>query len=378
MSGFWARPASRSRDRSSGTAGSTTCATGDELRRRLAAKNRYNLRHHGVVPARAVVLRLRAHRCSAWPPSTSTTVRYAHAVIALRRRRSSSLFTAVYFVLVERASSGFRALRPTVLLDLRPVLLAARTLLEGAGEASLLQIFNGTPFKNVIWRLLGVRLGRRVFDDGCCLTERTLVTIGDDCTLNAGSEIQCHSQEDGTFKSDRITIGAGCTLGVGALVHYGVTMGDGAVLAPDSFLMKGEEVPPHARWGGNPAREMRRPAWPACRSAGTAATTARRSGRRQVAPWQRRTMSGGKTRWERWRRPAGSSGAVCSSPAGSPRSRGGPSIRWRVSPSTRRRSPTTWWRRCAGWRTSWRCRSARCCWPRTPRCWPRCPASARS
>jgi hypothetical protein len=29
------------------------------------------------------------------------------------------------------------------------------------------------------------------------------------------------------------------------------------VLAPDSFLMKGEEVPPHTRWGGNPAREMR-------------------------------------------------------------------------------------------------------------------------
>jgi hypothetical protein len=28
------------------------------------------------------------------------------------------------------------------------------------------------------------------------------------------------------------------------------------VLAPDSFLMKGEEIPPHARWGGNPSREM--------------------------------------------------------------------------------------------------------------------------
>ena len=40
------------------------------------------------------------------------------------------------------------------------------------------------------------------------------------------------------------------------MVHYGVTMGDGAVLAPDSFLMKGEEIPQHARWGGNPAREM--------------------------------------------------------------------------------------------------------------------------
>jgi non-ribosomal peptide synthetase-like protein len=119
-----------------------------------------------------------------------------------------------------------------------------------------LHAFNGTPFKNVIWRLMGVRIGRRVFDDGVHISERTLTTIGDDCVLNMGSKIHCHSQEDGTFKSDRTAIGAGCTIGVGAFVHYGVTMGDGSVLAADSFLMKGEDVPAHARWGGNPAREM--------------------------------------------------------------------------------------------------------------------------
>ena len=99
---------------------------------------------------------------------------------------------------------------------------------------------------------MGARIGRRVFDDGGCLTERTFTTIGDDCTLNAGSVLQCHSQEDGGFKSDRTVLGAGCTLGVNAFVHYGVTMGDGAVLATDSFLMKGEEVPPHARVGRKP------------------------------------------------------------------------------------------------------------------------------
>ncbi|GAA1299574.1 hypothetical protein [Pseudonocardia xinjiangensis] len=82
------------------------------------------------------------------------------------------------------------------------------------------------------------------------------MTLGDHCTLNAGSRIQCHSQEDGAFKSDRITIGAGCTLGTSSLVHYGVTMGDGSELAPDAFLMKGEEIPQRARWAGNPAREM--------------------------------------------------------------------------------------------------------------------------
>jgi carbonic anhydrase/acetyltransferase-like protein (isoleucine patch superfamily) len=100
-------------------------------------------------------------------------------------------------------------------------------------------------------------VGRRLFDDGSGMSEKNMVTIGDDVTLNAGSFIQCHSQEDYAFKSENITIGNGCTVGVGCLVHYGVTMGDGAVLANDSYLMKGEEMPANAHWGGNPAREMR-------------------------------------------------------------------------------------------------------------------------
>ena len=86
------------------------------------------------------------------------------------------------------------------------------------------------------------------------MTDRTLVTIGDDAVLNAGSVIQCHSQEDGTFKSAGITVGAGACLDVGAFVHYGAVVGDGARIGCDAFLMKGEEVPAGAVWEGNPAR----------------------------------------------------------------------------------------------------------------------------
>ena len=68
--------------------------------------------------------------------------------------------------------------------------------------------------------------------------------------------MQCHSQEDFVFKCDRISIGSGCTIGTGVLMLYSTTMGDGSALAPDSFLMKGEEIPANAHWGGNPAHEM--------------------------------------------------------------------------------------------------------------------------
>jgi non-ribosomal peptide synthetase-like protein len=164
------------------------------------------------------------------------------------------VMSALYFVLVERALAGFRALRPQLCSIYDPYYWWHERLWKAPD--GYLALFNGTPFKAVIWRLLGVRIGRRVLDDGCYLTERTLTIIGDDCTLNLGSKIQCHSLEDGSFKSDVTTLAPGCTLGVGSFVHYGVTIGEGAEIAADSFLMKGEDVPPGARWGGNPAREL--------------------------------------------------------------------------------------------------------------------------
>ncbi|MEU0370178.1 Pls/PosA family non-ribosomal peptide synthetase [Streptomyces sp. NPDC006283] len=165
------------------------------------------------------------------------------------------LFSTLYFVFVERITTAFNPLG-ALFCSIYDRRFWRRERYWKVPSENYLRIFNGTPFKNVVWRLLGVRIGRMVFDDGCSITERAMATIGDECTLNAGSVVQCHSQEDGTFKSDFIAIGSGCTLGVGAFVHYGVTIGDGALLEADSFLMKGETVPDGARWGGNPARPL--------------------------------------------------------------------------------------------------------------------------
>ncbi|MFF8997246.1 Pls/PosA family non-ribosomal peptide synthetase [Streptomyces achromogenes] len=225
--------------------------TGEELRRHLAAKNRYNLL--------SMALMLFARWLHVFLLTLFALVAVelygaaGHVVIALYLALTLLLSTA-YYVLVERWMTRFRALRPQLcsIYD-RNFWLHERLWKI---PVQYLNIFNGTPYKSLVWRLLGVRMGKRVFDDGCFMTERTLAAVGDECTLNVASKIQCHSQEDGTFKSDGITLGARCTLGVAAHVHYGVTMGEGSVLAPDSFLMKGEEVPPGAHWGGNPAVDM--------------------------------------------------------------------------------------------------------------------------
>jgi len=162
------------------------------------------------------------------------------------------LFTIAYFVLVDRAVTGFRALRPKFCSIYQPAFWRHERFWK-IPSIAYIPMFNGTPFKGVIWRLLGVRTGRRIFDDGCSIIERSLVSVGSYSTLAAGSIIQCHSLEDGAFKSGYTEIGAGCSVGSVAFVHYGVAMGEGSALDADSFLMKGEHVPPGARWSGNPA-----------------------------------------------------------------------------------------------------------------------------
>jgi non-ribosomal peptide synthetase-like protein len=226
--------------------------TGEALRRGLAAKNRYNIRTIGIF----LFARWLGVFLVALLGLAAFELNGAYANVPMAALFALSLLiSALYYALVERCVAGFRPLQPTICSIYDPQFWLDERLWK-VPALEYLHAFNGTPFKNLIWRLMGVRIGRRVFDDGVHISERTLTTIGDDCVLNMGSKIHCHSQEDGTFKSDRTAIGAGCTIGVGAFVHYGVTMGDGSVLAADSFLMKGEDVPAHARWGGNPAREM--------------------------------------------------------------------------------------------------------------------------
>ena len=227
----------------------------DETARRLAGKNR----HNAVTIGLRLLVRWMHLVGVLLIVSGASDLAGTYGVLAYAAIPAATLaFTVAYYVLVERALDPLQTLAPDGCSIYDPTFWRHERAWKVPSEAYF-KTFDGTPFKPVLWRLLGVRIGRRVFDDGCFLTERSFTAIGDGATLNAGSVVQCHSQEDGAFKSDRTAIGAGVTLGVGAFVHYGVTIGDGAELAPDSFLMKGEDVGPRTRWGGNPAGELAHP-----------------------------------------------------------------------------------------------------------------------
>jgi non-ribosomal peptide synthetase-like protein len=227
--------------------------TGEALARGLAAKNRFNLGTIGIFLATRWLGLFLLVLIDLAAVEFFKDV-FAHAVMALLFALSA-VVAAVYYALVERCFEGLGPPPPKICSIYDPGFWWVERVWK-LHPINFLHIFNGTPFRNVLWRLIGVRVGRRVFDDGVYISEPTLTFIGDECVFNQQSVIQCESQEDGTFKSGPTTIGAHCTIGVGAFVHYDVTMSDASVLAADSFLMKGEYVPPHARWGGNPAKEM--------------------------------------------------------------------------------------------------------------------------
>ena len=163
-----------------------------------------------------------------------------------------ALSTAV-FVLIERASLGFGRLKPEIATVYDPAFWQVERHWK-LSDSPLATAFAGTPMRSVILRLLGVKVGAQG-------VRRWLHSV----RAHAGRDrrrgqsqrariVQAHSLEEGVFKSDYVRIGADCSVGVGCLVHYGVTMNENTHLDADSFLMKGEITPADSRWRGNPAK----------------------------------------------------------------------------------------------------------------------------
>ena len=164
------------------------------------------------------------------------------------------VFSILFFATIERASLRFGSMQPQIVSIYDRRFWQVERYWKHADPLMLMELFKGTPFKNIFSRAFGLRVGKRVFDNGLTVTEKTLVEIGDDCNLNEFCCLQSHSLEEGVFKSDLVKIGNGCTIGARALVHYGVTLQDNVVVEPDAFIMKGETAKSGTIWRGNPAR----------------------------------------------------------------------------------------------------------------------------
>ncbi len=125
---------------------------------------------------------------------------------------------------------------------------------ENLANPFLAEMLRGTPWVCWFFRLMGAKIGERVFMDTTALTEFDLIDIGDGAMLNDDCTIQTHLFEDRVMKMSTIEVGRNCSVGPGSIVLYDTRMEDGSALGGLSLLMKGETLPAGTRWEGSPAR----------------------------------------------------------------------------------------------------------------------------
>ena len=130
---------------------------------------------------------------------------------------------------------------------------AVNALYEFLATPLALEALRGTPFLPWYLRLLGARIGRRVYMDTTGLIEFDLVEVGDRAAINADVVLQTHLFEDRVLKASRLRIGADCSVGADSVVLYDTEMGEGSRLDALSLLMKGEALPAGTSWAGVPA-----------------------------------------------------------------------------------------------------------------------------
>ncbi len=128
---------------------------------------------------------------------------------------------------------------------------------ENLAVPLLLEPLRGTPYINVFLRLMGCRIGRRVFTDTTDITEHDLVSVGDDAALNENAGLQTHLFEDRVMKVAPVEVGDRATVGSLSVVLYDGRIEADAMLGDLSVLMKGEVLPAGTSWEGSPARPAR-------------------------------------------------------------------------------------------------------------------------
>ena len=128
------------------------------------------------------------------------------------------------------------------------------SLLDNFASPFFLDLLAGTPYICWFFRLLGAKIGKRVYLDTTELTEFDLIQIGNDVAVNLDCTLQTHLFEDRVMKMAPVHVEQNCHLGAMSLVLYDTQIREGASVGDLSLVMKGESLPSNTSWTGIPGR----------------------------------------------------------------------------------------------------------------------------
>ena len=114
-----------------------------------------------------------------------------------------------------------------------------------------------TPFANLLFRMLGMKLGKNVQFNSKYVFDASLVEIGDNTVVGGGAIINAHIVERGKLVLRKVKIGKNVTLGSHCTIMPGCEIGDRAVIGASAVLLKDSKVEPRDVWFGLPAESLR-------------------------------------------------------------------------------------------------------------------------
>lgn len=113
--------------------------------------------------------------------------------------------------------------------------------------------------KNVLYALMGVRLGKNVqiaLDVAIDIFFPELIEIGDETIVGYNTVIMTHEFLQKEWRRGRVRIGKRCMIGGNTLILPGITIGDGASVSACTLVDR--DVPASALAYGNPMRIEKR------------------------------------------------------------------------------------------------------------------------
>ncbi|ATV80043.1 Mycosubtilin synthase subunit B [Corynebacterium pseudotuberculosis] len=110
----------------------------------------------------------------------------------------------------------------------------------------------GTGSLNIGLRVLGAKIGKGAWIETYWLPETDLCRIGAGATIGPGVVAQTHLFQDRVMSLDSLILQPGATLAAHSVALPASKLANGATIGPGSLVMRGDQVPAHTRWQGNP------------------------------------------------------------------------------------------------------------------------------
>lgn len=115
-----------------------------------------------------------------------------------------------------------------------------------------------TPFLNLYYRLMGMKMGDGVTINTTAIADPSMIELGERVTLGGSCSIMGHYAQGGFMVIAPTRIGPGATIGLRAIVMGGVQVGEKAKVMAGSFVLPKTVIPPGETWGGIPAVKIER------------------------------------------------------------------------------------------------------------------------